>query len=249
VESAGVRVQGLGENDQVLALAHLAESRSDAGVFTPKAIDLLFHELRLPAPTKTSNNLASLEKSGLVRRGTGHGLWRVTPKGKATSESVVSGMDLAALQAEAATAGARLGGAAHPVILPEFGAPPELVPSLRDFLAAHEFTRNVFGMTRFPNEGSDAPPDSDLVRVARHRDFCGTRLPPARLSCVSLADGSRVRPSILIWASGRRAARQDARLDLREHRQLAEALQVARDPLGRGRSVVAEGVHAALIPS
>jgi hypothetical protein len=159
VEPVGVRVQGLAINDQVLALARLAETRSDSGDFTPKAVDSLFQELRLPGPAKAHNNLVALEKLKVVRRGTGLGLWRVTPKGKATSEALVSGMDLAALQAEAVTAGARLGGAAHPVILPEFGAPPELVPILRDFLAEHDFSRNVFGMTRFPNDGSDAPPD------------------------------------------------------------------------------------------
>jgi hypothetical protein len=159
VEPVGVRVQGLAINDQVLALARLAETRSDTGDFTPKAVDVLFNDLRLPGPPKTHNNLVALERLGLVRRGAGYGLWRVTPKGKATSEALVSGMDLAALQAEAATTGARLGGAAHPVILPEFGAPPELIPILRDFLAEHEFDRNVFGMTRFPKEGSAAPPD------------------------------------------------------------------------------------------
>lgn len=171
---AGAATQGLSQNDQVLALARVAESRSDAGDFTPKAIDVLFHELRLPGPSKTGNNLVALERVGLVRRGTSKGLWHVTPTGKATPEKIVSGMDLAALQAEAAISGARLGGAAHPVILPELGAPPELVPILRDFLAQHEFSRNVFGMTRFPKEGSDAPPDpiKDALEVAR--DVCAS---------------------------------------------------------------------------
>ncbi len=145
------------------------ESRSDTGDFTAKAVDALFHEVRLPGPTRIDNNLKRLENLGLIRRGTSRGLWRVTPEGNASSESLVSGMDLAALQAGASKTGARLGGAAHPVILPEFGAPPELVPILREFLAAHEFDRNVFGMTRFPTEGSDAPPDpvKDALDVAR----------------------------------------------------------------------------------
>ncbi|HXV56882.1 MAG TPA: hypothetical protein VD704_03360 [Gaiellaceae bacterium] len=172
MEPAGVRVQGLAINDQVLALARLAETRSGSGDFTPKAVDELFHELRLPGPAKPHNNLVALEKKRLVRRGSGHGLWRVTPRGKAVSEAVVSGMDLAALQAEAATAGARLGGAAHPVILPEFGAPPELVPILRDFLAKHDFSHNVFGMTRFPTEGSDAPPDPIRNALDVAREVC-----------------------------------------------------------------------------
>jgi len=171
VESVGVRVQGLDLNDQVLALARLVESRSDTGDFTPKAVDVLFNDLRLPGPAKAHNNLVALERVGLIRRGAGHGLWRVTPKGKATSEALVSGMDLAALQAEAATKGARLGGAAHPVILPQFGAPPELIPILRDFLAEHEFDRNVFGMTRFPKEGQQRPLTRSKARSTSHAEF------------------------------------------------------------------------------
>ena len=123
------------------------------------AVDSLFHEFSLPGPAKTHNVLASLERKGLVRRGNDRGLWRVTPTGRSESERLVSGIDLAALVAEAAASGARLGGAEHPVILPEFGAPPELIPVLHNFLSEHEFDRNVFGMTRFPTEGSDKPPD------------------------------------------------------------------------------------------
>jgi hypothetical protein len=159
VEPVGVRVQGLAGNDQVLALARLAESRSEAGDFTLRAVDALFHELRLPAPGRIDNAVTALAKKGLVRRGKARGLWRVTPVGKATSEALVSGIDLAALQAEAATTGTRLGDAPHPVILPEFGAPPSLVPALRKFLAEHEFDRNVFGMTRFPDDEEEEPSD------------------------------------------------------------------------------------------
>jgi hypothetical protein len=159
VEPVGVRVQGLAGNDQVLALARLAESRSETGDFTVRAVDALFHELRLPAPGRIDNIVTGLATKGLVRRGNARGLWRVTPLGKATSEALVSGIDLAALQAEAATTGARLGNAPHPVIFPEFGAPPCLVPALRKFLAEHEFDRNVFGMTRFPDDEDQEPSD------------------------------------------------------------------------------------------
>jgi hypothetical protein len=159
MDSVGVRVQALSEAEQVLALARLALARAGAQDFSAHAVNGLFHELSLPEPAKTHNVLAALERRGLVRRGKSYGLWRVTPKGRAESEEVVSGIDLAALTAEASATGARLGGAAHPVILPEFGAPPELIPILREFLERHEFDRNVFGMTRFPTEGSAEPPD------------------------------------------------------------------------------------------
>jgi hypothetical protein len=169
MEPVGVRVQGLAGNEQVLGLARLAESRSETGDFTVRGVDALFHELRLPAPGRIDNALTSLAQKGLVRRGKERGLWRVTPKGKAESEARVSGMDLAALQAEAARTGARLGDAPHPVILPEFGAPPSLVPALRKFLIEHEFDRNVFGMTRFPDEEDEEPSDpvKNAIEVAR----------------------------------------------------------------------------------
>lgn len=169
VETVGVRIQGLARIDQVLALARLAESRSESGSFTVSLLDALFHELRLPAPSRIDHVLITLAGREYVRRGKEHGRWLVTPRGKAESEAKVSGIDLAALVAEASVGGARLGGAAHPVILPEFGAPPELVPILRGFLADHEFDRNVFGMTRFPTEGSANPPDPvrDALEIAR----------------------------------------------------------------------------------
>jgi hypothetical protein len=155
--------------DQVLVLARLAESREE-GTFTPSGLDDLFHELRLPAPAKTSNYLLALERRGLVRRGKGRGLWRLTPAGLAETEKQLSGIDLAALAAEAATAGSRLGGAAHAVLPPELGAPPSLVSVLRPFLSSHPFERNVFGMTRFPDEETkdSIDPVKPALEMARH---------------------------------------------------------------------------------
>lgn len=156
----------------MLALSRLAATRSGGPGFTARAVDELFEELTLPPPTKTHNWLVSLQKQGLVRKGSGHGVWQVTPKGRATSEKAVSGIDLAALAAEASATGTVLGGTAHPVILPEFGAPPELVPILHEFLASHEFDLNVFGMTRFPTEGSAKPPDPVKGALEATREAC-----------------------------------------------------------------------------
>ena len=170
MESAGARVQGLAARDQVLALARLAESRSETGTFTVPSVKALFHESHLPAPVRIDHVLTALSRQGFVARGRARGEWAVTPVGRADSEARVSGIELAALAVEASVSGARLGGAAHPVIAPEFGAPPELVPILREFLAEHEFDRNVFGMTRFPNDGSAEPPDPvrDALDIAVH---------------------------------------------------------------------------------
>jgi hypothetical protein len=172
MEPVGVRVQGLAGNDQVLALARLAETRAGSGGFTARGVDDLFHEFRLPAPARIDNVLTSLAKRGLVRKGRERGEWHVTPVGRTESEARVSGIDLAALVAEARAGGATLGGAAHHVILPEFGAPPELIPILREFLFEHEFSRNVFGMTRFPDESSAEPPDPVRGALEAARSAC-----------------------------------------------------------------------------
>jgi hypothetical protein len=59
---------------------------------------------------------------------------------------------IAELLAEATeTSGPTLGVATHGVIPPTL-APPELLAPLEEFLAAHPFELNVFGMTRFPDE-------------------------------------------------------------------------------------------------
>ena len=135
-----------------MVLGRLAEGRSESGDFTVAAVDDLFHELRLPGPAKTSNIVVALEKKKRVRRGKARGLWRVTPAGAAAAESLLTGIELVALSVEAAAGGSRLGGAPHVVLLPELGAPPSLIPVLRDFLAQHPFETNIFGMTRFPDE-------------------------------------------------------------------------------------------------
>lgn len=62
-----------------------------------------------------------------------------------------------------------LGGYSHPV-LPTSLAPPELLPALHDFLAAHPFDTNVFGMTRFPSDaapGGDPDPMTPALQAAK----------------------------------------------------------------------------------
>jgi hypothetical protein len=172
MESVGARIQGLPIGDQALALGRLAQSRA-GGSLSAKAIDDLFLEFHLPGPARSRNVLAALAKKGLVTRGTANGLWLVTPKGRVASEAAASGVDLAVLVAEAESAGSRLGGAAHTVVLPEWGAPPALLPILRQFLARHEFDRNVFGMTRFPGaDGEDDAPDPVKSALEAARVAC-----------------------------------------------------------------------------
>jgi hypothetical protein len=173
VEPVGLRVQGFALRDQVLILARLVQARSDDDGFRAVGVNALFDELRLPRPAKTHNVLAALEREGLIRKAEKvMGLWRVSPKGVAAADALVSGIDLAALVAEAVTTGTILGGAPHPVILPEYGAPPALFPILREFLRDHPFDYNVLGMTRFPSEADNEPPDPVKEAVTLAGDVC-----------------------------------------------------------------------------
>jgi hypothetical protein len=151
-------------------LARIAEGRSESGRFAPVDIEQLFHEMGLPAPARMSNVLATLERSGLIARIRGRGgVWRLTPRGRADASHSFSDIDVTMLLVEAASTGsAILGRTTHPVIPPSL-APPELLAGLSRFLDQFPFERNVFGMTRFPDE-EDEDPVRDALTAAR--DVC-----------------------------------------------------------------------------
>lgn len=135
-------------------LARLAESRAVSGDFSPSEAQQLFVDCTIPPPKKISNVLAGLEDKKILLRVGARGRWTLTPTGRRESENLVGQFDLVALTAEMATPSAvHLGHATHPTIPPTW-APPELVGPVRDFLNDHPFDRNVFAMTRFPNEGA-----------------------------------------------------------------------------------------------
>lgn len=154
--AVGLQVQGLPINDQALVLAVLAAARAEGAGFTPVSLTALFLDLSLPPPSRVHNTVAALQRATYVTRGLERGTWLVTPRGRAHAASLVEGIDLAILAAEAASTGTELGSAPHPVILPSL-APPALIGPLRDFLRDHFFDQNVMGMTRFPDVTADDP--------------------------------------------------------------------------------------------
>jgi hypothetical protein len=87
----------------------------------------------------------------------------------------MSDIDLAGLSADAATTSTLLGHVEHTIIPPAF-APPGLIPGVRKFLSEHPFERNVFGMTRFP-ENENGKNALDPVRGALEiaREACRLR--------------------------------------------------------------------------
>lgn len=167
------RLQSLELLEQVLALARLAEGRSDTRRFSPSDLDLLFDALGLPRPAKVSNLLLTAEKQGLVARPKNtRGQWRLTPLGSKRAASVISDMDLPALAADATNVAAPRLGNATQAELPPGLAPPELIGPLRRFVGEFAFEANVFGMTRFPRSGSAAPPDPVKPALEAARAAC-----------------------------------------------------------------------------
>lgn len=174
MDPVGLRLQRLDLGDQLISLARLAQARSKSGLFAPLDIEALFDDVGLPRPAKTSNIMGRLEKTKpqlLTRvKGARGAAWKLTPAGTSHAEALMSDMDAAALHAEMETSSATvLGNTAHPVV-PAHLSPPDLLAPLQNFLHAHPFDNNVFGMTRFPeknDEGDDADPVSPALEVAR----------------------------------------------------------------------------------
>jgi hypothetical protein len=159
--------------DQVLVLGRIAQSRAQEARFGQKDLDALYEELALPAPQYIGNVLATARRRGLLAPAKGRGaIWAVTPEGRERLGELMTDMDLAALVAEAERSTApSLGGAVHPVIPPTL-APPGLIQALRRFLAEHPFERNVFGMTRFPDEDEEKGSDPVASALKAARDAC-----------------------------------------------------------------------------
>jgi hypothetical protein len=151
-DPVALRLQNLELQTQALVLSHLAASRAEGNKATPGAVNDLFHEFALPAPAKIGNIFTSLATKKLLSKLPERGAYRVTPLGQARVGEVVSGIDLAALVAEAATQNAPAFGTTQHALIPVSLAPPALVQPLRGFLADHPFDTNVFGMTRFPDQ-------------------------------------------------------------------------------------------------
>jgi hypothetical protein len=166
--SVALRVQRMEPSDSAVILALIAAEQSTDGSFSPRQLEEAFLQAGIPTRSKASNQIASLRRLAYVRPAGRLGLWKLTPLGRARTAELLSAMDVAALKAEAvAHRGSVLGGAVHSVV-PPFLAPPAIIGPLRDFLAAHPFETNVFGMTRFPNGHPDAnDPVAPALKIAR----------------------------------------------------------------------------------
>lgn len=170
MDTVGVRLQNLPMRSQVLALARIAQGRSETGRFSVPVLTALFEDTGLPQPGNVHATLAALVKEKLlVRQGSARtATYRLAPVGMARSLELATDMDLAALVAAGGTGLPVLGATGHPVIPPSL-APPDLVGPLHEFFARHPFETNVFGMTRFPDDDEEKglDPVAPALDVAR----------------------------------------------------------------------------------
>lgn len=167
-DPVALRLQHLDLQMQTLVLATLAVDRNSKNVVTPSVVNHLFNDFALPAPTKITNVFASLKTKRYITRVKGHGLYKVTPMGRAVVAQKMSKLDIAALVAESATSNAPVLGKTQTALISYTLAPPALVQPLRDFLADYPFDGNVFGMTRFPEaKAGTADPVGRALEVAR----------------------------------------------------------------------------------
>ncbi len=195
----------MSQTDQVLLLGKLAQARVRTGRFAPRDIEDLFVEFALPPPANVSQVLARLKAQGLATRPRGRGAaWCLTPKGRHRSVELMNEEDLLALVAEGESGGVTLlGNLTHPLLPPAL-APPEAVLAIKEFLAEHPFETNVFGMTRFPEDGDGEESNADPLQPALNAagDACGQHGLKFHLaSDGSLADDLWTNVSAYMWAS------------------------------------------------
>ena len=170
--SIGLFAQDLANDAQrVLFLSHLVGLRTADGWFRSQEVTRLVESLRLPPLANVSATLGRLRGRRLIVQNPKAGVWSLTPRGRAEAAALLAALDanqlIAQLQAETNEPfGAEFGGATHPVIPPEL-APPRWSAGIARLLGDYPFERNVFCMTRFPEDGGVPDVVTDVIDTAR----------------------------------------------------------------------------------
>jgi hypothetical protein len=170
--SFGSILQNLrGGRDRILAAGLIVEARAQNERFMPSDLETFFDSLKVPAPKSINEYLRRLSSDDLVLKRQGGG-WSLTPNGRDRVHELVDNLDSKAIEVEQLEAGSSvLDGVNHPVIPPDF-APIRFRPAIDRLLEGSAFERNVFCMTRFPNE--DSPTDEPLrAAIATIREQLG----------------------------------------------------------------------------
>ena len=121
----------------------------------PATISELFEILRVPAPVNVKRDLQLLEQAHLTVKRKASEHWAPTPNGIEQVMDLMGAVDLDHLAPDlTALRGADFGDELHTTIAPEF-SPIQWARPISEFLARHPFEKNVFLITRFPQDESD----------------------------------------------------------------------------------------------
>lgn len=163
MDNARLRLQTLGRQpDQVLVIAHVAALRSGQAAFTSTEIANTFGELRIPQPANISSVLGRLGQRGLLVRA-GRNQWALTPLGDARVSELGVTLGASDFRTEYAS---EFADSVHHTIGTEF-APLPLTGPIGAFLRDHPFDRNVFGISRYPNDGDTSDSLTPALETAR----------------------------------------------------------------------------------
>lgn len=163
MDNARLRLQTLRrQSDQVLVVAHTAALRSGQGRFTRAEVADTYTQLRIPPPANPGAVLSNLGKSGLLMQPESS-RWVLTPAGDARVAELGIIIGAADFQTDYA---AELAGSVHHTIGASF-APLPLSGPIADFLKNYPFDHNVFGISRYPDEGGTNDPLSSALESAR----------------------------------------------------------------------------------
>jgi hypothetical protein len=168
----GLAIQRLRtEKERLLAVANIAGHRNEDQWFGPADTRLIFEILRIPHDSRnTLRDLRRLAADGLVLKRSRDDAWALTPEGDDAIRHLLADLDLRAIApALARVASADYMHEVQALVPPDF-APAGLRRGISALLAGFDFDRNVFLMTRFPSDPSDASyldPVSDVILVAK----------------------------------------------------------------------------------
>ena len=163
MQNARLRLQTLAsQGDRVLVVAHIASLREKNVRFARADVEKAFADLRIPRPGNIGAVLSNLRKRELLIQPE-YGRWALTPAGEARLGDL--GVMIGAADFQTAYA-SELAASVHHTIGSEF-APVPLVGPIGAFLKDHPFDRNVFGISRYPNDADTDDPLHSAFIVAR----------------------------------------------------------------------------------
>ena len=163
MQNARLRLQTLSSQaDRVLVVAHIASLREKSVRFARADVERTFADLRLPKPGNVGAVLSNLRKREMLIQPE-YGRWALTPIGEARVGDL--GIMIGAADFHTGYA-SELASSVHHTIGSEF-APLPLVGPIGAFLRDHPFERNVFGISRYPDDSDTRDPLNPNFSVAR----------------------------------------------------------------------------------